>query len=154
MVSIRKGPWERRHGMNISPCTCTYSALLICAIHTSSLPCLESLAPRPNPPLSLVHLVAPELAKLLIISISLCPTLKGSLLFYFDCLWHSRNRQWYGNGAQLPWLGGPGGYIGVICTIGWRLWVTGFVSEVCWGFVMQASQTVEEREQRVLPSRM
>ena len=69
----------------ISPHICTYSALLICAIHTSYLFCLESLAPRPNQPLPLVHLVTPELAKLLITSISLRPTLKDSLLFYL-CL--------------------------------------------------------------------
>ena len=69
----------------ISPHTCTYSILMICTIHVSHLLCLESLAPRPNPPLSLVHLVAPELAKLLIIYISLCPILKDSLLFYL-CL--------------------------------------------------------------------
>ena len=69
----------------ISPYICTYSTLLICAIHVSHLFCLESLAPRPNPPLPSVHLVAPELAKLLIISPSLCPTLKDSLLFYL-CL--------------------------------------------------------------------
>ena len=75
----------------ISPHTCTYSVLLICAIYTSYLPCLESLAPRPNLPLPLVHLVAPELAKLLTISISLCPTLKGSLLLYLDHLWCLRN---------------------------------------------------------------
>ena len=66
----------------ISPHTCTYSTLLICAIHASHLFCLESLAPRPNLPLPSVHLVAPELAKLLIISTSLYPTLKDSLLFY------------------------------------------------------------------------
>ena len=64
----------------ISPRTCTYSVLLICAIHASHLLCLESLAPRPNLPLPLVHLVTPELAKLLIISTSLHPTLKDSLL--------------------------------------------------------------------------
>ena len=69
----------------VSPCTCTYSVLLICTIHTSHLFCLESLAPRPNPPLPLVNLVTPELTKLLIISTSLCPTLKDSLLFYL-CL--------------------------------------------------------------------
>ena len=69
----------------ISPHTCTYSTLLICAIHTSHLFCFKSLAPRPNPPLPSVHLVAPELAKLLIISTSLHPTLKDSLLFYL-CL--------------------------------------------------------------------
>ena len=80
----------------ISPHICTYSTLLICAIHMSHLPCLESLALRLNLPSPLVHLVAPELAKLLylaapelvkllIISTSLCPTLKDSLLNYF-CL--------------------------------------------------------------------
>ena len=69
----------------ISPCTCTYSVLLICTIHTSHLFCLESLAPRPNPPSPSVHLVAPELTKLLIISTGLCPTLKDSLLLYL-CL--------------------------------------------------------------------
>ena len=68
-----------------SPCTCTYSILLICAIHASYLSCLESLAPRPNQLSPLVHFVAPELAKLLITSISLHPTLKDSLLFYL-CL--------------------------------------------------------------------
>ena len=68
----------------ISPCTWTYSILLICAIHASHLFCLESLAPRPNPPSPSVHLVAPELTKLLIISISLHPTLKDSLLFYLS----------------------------------------------------------------------
>ena len=68
----------------ISPCTCTYSVLLICTIHVLHLFCLESLAPRPNPPSPSVHLVAPELAKLLIISISLHPTLKDSLLFYLS----------------------------------------------------------------------
>ena len=76
----------------INPHTCTYSALLICAIHMSHLSCLESLAPRPNPPLPLVHFVTPELAKLLyltapelvkllIISTSLHPTLKNSCSF-------------------------------------------------------------------------
>ena len=75
----------------ISPHTCTYSVLLICAIHASYLPCLESLASRPNLPSPLVHLVTPELTKLLIISTSLCPTLKGSLLLYLNCLWHSHN---------------------------------------------------------------
>ena len=69
----------------ISPRTCTYFILLICTIHVSYLSCLESLAPRPNQPSPLVHLVAPELAKLLITSISLHPTLKDSLLFYL-CL--------------------------------------------------------------------
>ena len=69
----------------ISPRTCTYSLLLICAIYASHFPCLESLAPRPNPPSPLVNLVAPELTKLLITSISLHPTLKGSLLLYLDC---------------------------------------------------------------------
>ena len=64
----------------ISPHLCTYSTLLICTIHTSHLSSLESLAPRPNPPSPLVHLVAPELVKLLIISTSLRPTLKDSLL--------------------------------------------------------------------------
>ena len=72
--------------------------------------CLKSLAPRPNLPLPLVHLVTPELAKLLIISTSLCPTLKDSLLFlpllvstslyptlkdsllfFLDCLWRLCN---------------------------------------------------------------
>ena len=59
----------------------------------SHLSSLESLAQRLNPPLPLVHLVAPELvkllylaapelAKLLIISTSLRPTLKDSLLIY------------------------------------------------------------------------
>ena len=70
----------------ISPHTCTYSLLLICIIHVSYLPCLESLAPRPNLPSPIVHLVAPELAKLLIISISLHPTLKGSLLLCLNRL--------------------------------------------------------------------
>ena len=70
----------------VSPYICTYSALLICTIHTSHLPCPESLAPRPNPPLPLIHLVAPELAKLLIISTSLHPTLKDSLLSFLDHL--------------------------------------------------------------------
>ena len=60
----------------ISPRTCTYSVLLICAIHVSHLFCLESPALRSNQPLPLVHLVAPELAKL---------TLKDSLLFHL-CL--------------------------------------------------------------------
>ena len=69
----------------ISPHTCTYSVLLICTIHVLHLFCLESLTPRPNPPLPLVNLVTPELAKLLIISTSLRPTLKDSLLFYL-CL--------------------------------------------------------------------
>ena len=69
----------------ISPHTCTYSVLLICAIHMLHLFCLESLTPRPNPPSPLVNLVTPELAKLLIISTSLHPTLKDSLLFYL-CL--------------------------------------------------------------------
>ena len=80
----------------ISPHICTYSTLLICAIHASHLSCLESLVPSPNPPLPLVHLITPELAKflylvapelikLLIISTSLCPTLKDSLLIYL-CL--------------------------------------------------------------------
>ena len=69
----------------VYPHICTYSTLLICAIHTSYLFCLESLAPRPNPPSPLVHLVTPELTKLLIISTSLHPTLKDSLLFYL-CL--------------------------------------------------------------------
>ena len=69
----------------ISPHTCTCSVLLICAIHTSHLFCLESLAPKPNLPLPSVHLVTPELAKLLIISTSLHSTLKDSLLFYL-CL--------------------------------------------------------------------
>ena len=78
----------------ISPCTCTYSVLLICAIHTSHLFCLESLAPRPNPPSPLANLVTPELAKLLIISTSLCPTLKGTLLLYLNHLWHSHNSLW------------------------------------------------------------
>ena len=64
----------------ISPHTCTCSLLLICAIYASYLHFLELLAPRPNLPLLLVHLVAPELAKLLITSISLHPTLKDSLL--------------------------------------------------------------------------
>ena len=67
----------------ISPQTCTYSPLLISW--------LESLAPRPNPPLPLVNLVTPELAKLLITSIGLCPTLKGSLLLYLDHPWCSCN---------------------------------------------------------------
>ena len=75
----------------ISPRTCTYSLLLICAIYASHFPCLESLAPRPNPPSPLVNLVAPELTKLLITSISLHPTLKGSLLLYLDCLQCLRN---------------------------------------------------------------
>ena len=68
----------------ISPRTCTYSLLLICAIYTLYLPCPELLAPRPNLPSPLVNLVAPKLAKLLITSISLYPTLKGSLLLYLD----------------------------------------------------------------------
>ena len=68
----------------ISPYICTYSTLLICTIHASYLSCLESLAPRPNPPLPLVHLVAPELVKLLIISTSLHPTLKDSLLIHLS----------------------------------------------------------------------
>ena len=69
----------------LSPCTCTYSVLLICTIHALHLFCLESLAPRPNSPSPLVHLVTPELAKLLIISTSLHSTLKDSLLLYL-CL--------------------------------------------------------------------
>ena len=77
----------------ISPCTCTYSLLLICAIYTSYFPGLESLALRPNLPSPLVHLVAPELAKLLITSISLHPTLKDSLLIYLDHLQHSCNKR-------------------------------------------------------------
>ena len=64
---------------------------MICTIYASHLPCLESLAPRPNPPSSLVNLVTPELAKLLITSISLRPTLKGSLLLYLDCPQHLYN---------------------------------------------------------------
>ena len=87
----------------ISPHICTYSTLLICAIYTSHLFCLESLAPRPNPPLPSVHLVAPELAKLLYlvtpepiklltISTSLRPTLKDSLLSFLDHLWHLHNK--------------------------------------------------------------
>ena len=55
----------------------------------SHLFCLESLAPRPNPPSPLVHLVAPELAKLLIISTSLRPTLKDSYSFTSACLYKS-----------------------------------------------------------------
>ena len=73
----------------ISPHTCTYSLLLICTIYMSHLPCQVSLAPRPNPPLPLVNLVTPKLAKLLITSISLHSTLKGSLLLYLNCLRHS-----------------------------------------------------------------
>ena len=71
--------------------TCTYSLLLICAIHVSYLPCLELPAPRPNSPLSLVHLIIPELAKLLVTSISLHPTLKDSLLIYLNHPQHSHN---------------------------------------------------------------
>ena len=59
------------------------------------LPCLESLAPRPNPPLPLVYLVTPELVKLLITSISLHPTLKDSLLLYLDRPCHSHNTLLY-----------------------------------------------------------
>ena len=83
----------------ISPCTCTYSLLLICAIYASYFPGLESLALRPNSPLPLVHLVALELAKLLITSISLCPTLKDSLLIYLNRVWHSHN-----NGQHMQML--------------------------------------------------
>ena len=61
------------------------------------LSCLESLVPRPNPLSPLVHLIAPELTKLLylvtpepfkllIISTSLHPTLKDSLLSFLDRL--------------------------------------------------------------------
>ena len=53
------------------------------SLHSGSVcifPYLESLVLRPNQPLPLVNFVAPELAKLLITSTSLCPTLKGSLL--------------------------------------------------------------------------
>ena len=77
----------------ISPHTCTYSLLLICAIYASYLPCLESSVSRPNLPSPLVNFVAPELTKLLITSISLCPTLKGSLLLYLDCLQCSHNNR-------------------------------------------------------------
>ena len=75
----------------ISPHTCTYSPLLICTIHASYLPCLESLASGPNLPLPLVHFVTPELAKLLITSISLHSTLKDSVLVYLDRPWCSHN---------------------------------------------------------------
>ena len=90
----------------ISPYLCTYSTLLICAIHVLHLSSLESLAPRPNLPSPLVHLivpelakllplvtpelakllslVAPELVKLLILSTSLCSTLKDSLLIHLS----------------------------------------------------------------------
>ena len=77
----------------ISPQTCTYSPLLICTIYMLYLSWLESLAPRPNPPSPLVNLVAPELTKLLITSISLHPTLKGSLLLYLDHPWCSHNKR-------------------------------------------------------------
>ena len=77
----------------ISPCTCTYSLLLICAIYVSHLLSLESPASRPNPPSPLVNLVTPELAKLLITSISLHPTLKGSLLLYLDHLQRLHNKR-------------------------------------------------------------
>ena len=70
---------------------CTYSSLLICTIHALYLSYLESLAPRPNQPLSLIPFVTPELAKLLITSTSLCPTLKGSLLIYLNHLWYLHN---------------------------------------------------------------
>ena len=83
----------------VSPHTCTYSLLLICTIYTLNLLCLESLAPRPNLPSPLVNLVAPELTKLLIISISLHPTLKGSLLLYLNHLWRSHNN----NLTSLRW---------------------------------------------------
>ena len=84
----------------ISPHICTYSTLLICAIHASYLSSIESLAPRPNLPSPLVHLVTPELAKLLylaapelvkllIISTSLRPTLKDSCSFTSACLYKS-----------------------------------------------------------------
>ena len=75
----------------ISPHTCTYPTLLICAIYGLYLPSLESLVPRPNLPLPLVLLVASELTKLLITSISLRPTLKGSFLVYLDHSWCLRN---------------------------------------------------------------
>ena len=72
--------------------------------YMSHLFCLESLAPRPNPPLPLVNLVTPELAKLLIISMSLRPTLKGSLLLYLDHLWRLRNTN--SNQHNIPMLAG------------------------------------------------
>ena len=73
----------------IGPYLCTYSLLLICAIHALHLLYPKSLPPRPNLPSPLVHLVAPELAKLLIISISLHPTLKDSCSFTSACLYKS-----------------------------------------------------------------
>ena len=86
----------------ISPHICTYSTLLICTIHASHLSCLESLAPRPNLPLPLVHLVAPELVKLLIISTSLCPTLKDSLLIHLSAYLYKSMSYFEGLFALFP----------------------------------------------------
>ena len=94
----------------ISPHICTYSTLLICTIHMLHLSCLESLAPRPDPPSPLVnpcHTRARQaldylykstsyfegLSALLplLVSTSLHPTLKDSLLSFLDHWWCSRN---------------------------------------------------------------
>ena len=95
----------------ISPHICTYSTLLICTIYTSHLTCLESLAPRPNLPSPLVHPCRTRAHQALdylykstsyfeglfahlplLVSISLHPTWKDSLLSFLDCLWCSCNK--------------------------------------------------------------
>ena len=107
----------------ISPHICTYSTLLICTIYASHLSCLESLAPRPNPPSPLVHPCHTRARQALdylykstsyfeglfahlplLASISLRPTWKDSLLSFLDCRWRSCNKMGC-NKHDMSWDG-------------------------------------------------
>ena len=115
---------ERVFEVTVSPHTCTYSTLLICAIYVSHL---LSLSPRPDPPLLLVTLCCTRARQALVpchtrahqaldylyksmsyfeglfahlpllASISLHPTWKDSLLSFLDRLWRSYNSEWSSN---------------------------------------------------------